>query len=106
MSAGDDDDRNHPVDVVAKRDEGVTITFADGLVAEFNLMELRLGCPCAECRSLRDRGEVSWPRPNSPLPLSLTDAEFHGGWGLSITWNDRHNTGIYPFEALRRLADG
>lgn len=98
-------DRNHPLDVVAKRDEGVTILFADDFEAKFNLMELRLGCPCAECRSLRDRGEDGWPRPHSPLPLQLTNAEFHGGWGLSITWNDGHNTGIYPFEALRNWAE-
>lgn len=98
-------DRYEPVDVEVKRDTGVTITFADGVVAEFNLVELRLGCPCAECRNLRDRGDESWPRSHSPLPLSITDADFHGAWGLSVTWNDGHSTGIYPFEALRRWAE-
>jgi DUF971 family protein len=101
-----DDDRFHPIDVEVKRDTGVTITFADEVVAVFNMVELRLGCPCAECRNLRDRdGGESWPRPNSPIPLGIVDAEFHGGWGLSLTWNDGHNTGIYPFEALRRWAE-
>ena len=98
-------DRYEPVDVEVKRDAGVTITFADDVVAEFNLIELRLGCPCAECRNLRDRGDESWPRPHSPLPLRITDADFHGAWGLSVTWNDGHSTGIYPFEALRRWAE-
>ena len=51
------DDSNEPVDLEVKRDEGVTIRFADGQVARIGLMELRLGCPCATCRSLRERGE-------------------------------------------------
>jgi DUF971 family protein len=100
------EERYEAVDITVKRDEGVTIVFGDGHRAEFNLVELRLGCPCAECRNLRDRGEQSWPRPASPLPLAIADAELHGGWGLSPSWNDGHNTGIYPFEALREWSDG
>lgn len=99
------DERFEAVDLVVKRDEGITITYADDFVARFDLMTVRLGCPCATCRSLRDRGEESWPRPGVPEPLRITDAEFHGAWGLNITWNDGHRTGIYPFEALRRWAE-
>lgn len=94
-----------PVDIVVKRDEAVTITFADGLVAEFSIMELRLGCPCATCRSLRDRHEETWPRPGSAQPLRITDAELYGAWGLQLTWNDGHATGIYPFDSLRTIAE-
>jgi len=96
------DDSNEPVDLEVKRDEGVTIRFADGHVARIGLMELRLGCPCATCRSLRERGEEGWPRPGAPNPLRITDAQFHGAYALQITWNDSHRTGLYTFEALRR----
>ena len=99
---GDVDDSNEPVDLEVKRDEGVTIRFVDGHVARIGLMELRLGCPCATCRSLRERGEEGWPRPGAPNPLRITDAQFHGAYALQITWNDGHRTGLYPFEALRR----
>ncbi len=95
-------DSNEPVDLEVKRDEGVTIRFADGHVARIGLMELRLGCPCATCRSLRERGEEGWPRPGAPNPLRITDAQFHGAYALQITWNDGHRTGLYTFEALRR----
>lgn len=93
---------SEPVDLDVKRDEGVTVEFADGHITRIDLMQLRLGCPCATCRSLRERGEAGWPRPGSPTPLRITDAELHGAYGLHITWNDGHRTGIYPFEALRR----
>ncbi len=100
------DERIEPADVEVRKGTGVTVTFADGHVADFDLMALRLGCPCASCRSLRDRGEDVWPRPGSPVPLSIDDAKFHGAWGLAFTWNDGHGTGIYPFDALRRWSEG
>jgi DUF971 family protein len=99
------DPRTEPTDVVVKRDEGVTVTFEDGHEASFNLVDLRLICPCATCRTLRDRGEDGWPRPNSPIPLRIEDATFHGAWGLTVVWNDGHSTGIYPFDALRAHSD-
>ncbi len=99
------DDRFEPIDIHVKRTEGVTITFADDFVAEFNLVALRLRCPCAECQALRQRGEDGWPRPSSPIPLEITTAEMHGAWGLSPTWNDGHATGVFPFELLRQWAD-
>ncbi|MDG2427969.1 MAG: DUF971 domain-containing protein [Acidimicrobiales bacterium] len=96
------EDRYDAVDIEVRRSEGLTVTFADGHVAEFDLMRLRLFCPCATCRTLRERGEEAWPRDGSPVRLQITDAELHGAWGLNITWNDGHSTGIYPFEQLRR----
>ncbi len=100
------DERSEPATIDVKRDEAVTITFGDGVVARFELEDLRKQCPCAECRGRRERGEVLWPRPGSPTPLRIDDAELHGAWGLNITWNDGHATGIFPFDALRRWHDG
>lgn len=100
------DERYEPKTIDVVRDEGVTIAFHDGYVAAFDLMRLRLGCPCATCRSLRDQGADTWPRPGSPTPLRIRDAHLHGAWGLVVTWNDGHDTGIYPFESLRRWHEG
>jgi ATP-binding protein involved in chromosome partitioning len=96
---------SEPLEVLVKRDTGLVIRFADELVAELSLMELRLMCPCATCRSLRDQGEEVWPRPGSPVPLRIDDARFHGAWGINITWNDGHATGIFPFESLRSWSE-
>ena len=99
------EDRHDVVDVVVERSRGLTVTFADGHVAELDLMRLRLFCPCAACRSLRERGEAAWPRHGSPTRLQITTADLHGAWGVNITWNDGHSTGIYTFEQLRRLSE-
>jgi DUF971 family protein len=37
--------------------------------------------------------------------LRIEEAELVGAWGLSVTWNDGHATGIYPWDALRRWCD-
>jgi prepilin-type processing-associated H-X9-DG protein len=100
------DERYEIADLVVNREEGITATFADGHVATFELTKLRLGCPCATCRNLRDHGEEAWPRPGDATPLRVSEAKLHGGWGLNITWNDGHSTGIYPFESLRRWSEG
>lgn len=100
------DEKYEPVTIDVARDEGVTMTFLDGHVAHFDLLSLRQGCPCATCRGLRDQGEAVWPRPGSPTPLRIDHAALHGAWGLAITWNDGHATGIFPFESLRRWHEG
>jgi ATP-binding protein involved in chromosome partitioning len=100
------DERYEPKTIDVAKDKGVTITFFDGHVASFDLMTLRLACPCAACRALRDRGEAAWPRPGSPMPLRIESANLHGAWGLVVAWNDGHATGIFPFESLRRAGRG
>jgi DUF971 family protein len=91
--------------ITVDRDSHVEITFADGTVCRFELIDLRQGCPCAGCRNARDQGRAPWtPRPGGPA-LAIADAELVGAWGLGITWHDGHSTGIYPFELLRRWCD-
>ena len=90
------------VDLNVEREIGITASFADGYVATFTLLELRLACPCATCRDLRDRGKAVF---SDATPLTISDARFHGAWGVNITWNDGHSTGIYPFESLRRWSE-
>lgn len=99
------DEREQVDDIEVDRTRAVTVRFADGLVARFGLVGLRVLCPCAGCRGLRDRGESPWPRPGVPDELSITGAELVGAYAISFTWNDGHNTGIYPFAALRRWHD-
>jgi DUF971 family protein len=89
-----------PEQVELDRAHGLTLRWDDGRELVFGLEELRVNCPCAQCRGLREQGLPTWPTPNSPQPLEAVTAELVGGWGLTITWNDRHDTGIYPWSLL------
>lgn len=98
-------DQHQVRDVTVRRESGVEVEFEDGHQCSFGLEELRKACPCAGCRADRDKGLTPWPKPSSPMPLTIADAEFVGAWGLSIQWNDGHATGIYPWESLRRWCE-
>lgn len=86
---------------VEVEDGSLVVSWADGHVSRYDLVDLRRRCPCAQCRELRARGEAVWPKPGVPEPLAVVGAELAGGWGLSLQWNDRHETGIYPWDELR-----
>jgi DUF971 family protein len=92
--------------ITVDRDSHVEVTFGDGRVCRFELLDLRLACPCAACRNARDQGLAPWPpRGRSETELSIVDARLVGAWGLGLTWDDGHATGIYPFDSLRRWCD-
>ena len=99
------DDKYDVVELAVERTVGIKVTFADNYSAEIDLMTLRLICPCATCRSLRERGKAAWPQSEGSQKLSIQDAQFHGSWGVNITWNDGHNAGIYTFQFLREIAE-
>ena len=99
------DPRTSPTAVDVERASGVEITFGDGFVVAFDLPTLRLHCPCAGCRTDREQGRDCWPKPNSPIPLAIDDAELVGAWALRIVWNDGHGTGVFPWELLRAWGD-
>ena len=92
-------------DIDVRRNEGVAVTYDDGYVASFDLEELRVNCPCAECRGLRERGGTVWPRTPSPQPLHIEHAELVGNWGITFDWNDGHGTGIFTWDVLRNWSE-
>ena len=91
-----------PASLDVDRAEGLTATWPDGETTHYALEELRVHCPCAECRGLRERGLPVWPKPASPRPLRVEDAELVGAWGITFTWNDGHSTGIFSWALLRQ----
>ena len=90
-----------PVTIDVDRAQAVTVTWDDGHVSHFDLEDLRVSCPCARCRGLRDQGEEAWPVAGAPATLRVESAQQVGNWGLNIHWNDGHTPGIYTWERLR-----
>ena len=91
-----------PASVDVDREQGVTITWSNEVVAHLGLLELRINCPCAECLEHRIAGETVWPQAGVPEPLKLLDAHLVGAYGMSFEWNDGHRTGIYTWVTLHR----
>lgn len=78
------------------------ISWADGHVSDFPPRLLRVACVCAGCvdeltgrRILREEDV-----PDDVHPLAI---EYVGRYALRFRWSDGHDTGIHPFDYLRRL---
>ena len=74
------------------------MTFVDGVVATFPLLDLRQGCPCAGCIGRRERDLPAYAGD----AITALGGELHGSYGIAIQWSDGHGTGIYGWELLRR----
>lgn len=85
----------------------LAIQWNDGAESYLDLQYLRRACPCAACGGEPDvLGNILRPS------VSYTDGSFDlmsigsvGGYALQPRWRDGHDTGLYSFQYLRRLAE-
>ena len=95
-----------PLDLQAIGHE-LAIKWPDGAESFLPLEQLRRACPCAGCNGETDiLGNVykSPAKPLTPSAFELTRVTPVGGYAIQPQWADGHNTGIYSFDYLRRLA--
>lgn len=97
--------RKVPVKISPPNAQEIQIEWNDGKKSVFQSKDLRIACPCAVCVN-----EFTGQRtldPNSIAqdirPLSISPV---GRYALHIVWSDRHTTGLYGFEYLRKLSAG
>jgi DUF971 family protein len=85
----------------------LAISWNDNTESYIGLDIMRRACPCAGCGGEPDvLGKVY--RPNvtySDNSFELQGFTLVGGYALQPQWADGHNTGIYSFQYLRRLAE-
>jgi DUF971 family protein len=112
-----------PVRIDLKRDERLLIEWADGQVSNYPIALLRTMCPCAACRNVRTEAPSSPPPPPAAAaepkprrasltvlpgdfsqPLRAESAQLVGNYALRIEWSDKHASGIYSFDYLRRIS--
>jgi len=84
----------------------LALQWNDGTESYFELERLRRACPCAGCGGEPDvLGNIV--RPNvtyADASFELAGWELIGGYAFQPRWRDGHNSGIYSFPYLRRLA--
>lgn len=97
------DPRHRPMDVGPNADGTMLrIRWHDGHESQYTPWELRLACPCAGCVDEMTGKRMLRPETMDPgvHPVEIT---YVGRYALRFRWSDGHDTGIYPFEFLRRL---
>ena len=102
---------------------GLELVWKDGTRQFVTSKALRGGCPCATCQEAR--GDLSHQKPLHPPPAPVTPGRSLlrvigataqesenllkvwpvGNYAIGIAWGDRHDSGIYTYELLRKLAE-
>lgn len=86
---------------IDRMEDGIQITWQDGQVSRFTNLFLRQNCPCAVCKETPGHAP---PQPISSAPVSIKSAHPMGRYALQFVFSDGHDTGIYSYEYLRKLA--
>jgi ATP-binding protein involved in chromosome partitioning len=83
--------------------ETIEIEWNDGKKTSHNARSLRLACPCASCVN-EITGQRTLRPESVPQDVRALSIQTVGRYALMITWSDRHNTGLYGFEYLRKIS--
>jgi DUF971 family protein len=99
-----DDDAVTPADLNVKLGEQrLAIQWRDGARSEYTLAALRAVCPCAQCRTERQRQGSNPLRilAFDPASVRVVSANLVGAYAIQFHWSDGHSTGIFDFRFLR-----
>jgi ATP-binding protein involved in chromosome partitioning len=77
------------------------ISWNDGKVSLARFIDLRMLCPCAVCVDEDTGVRKIKPEHVDPEvhPISIQSV---GNYAIKITWSDKHDSGIYSYDYLRR----
>lgn len=71
------------------------------------LEKLRRACPCAGCSGEVDILGNVYKNPARPLPATAFELKRFapvGGYAIQLFWADGHNSGIFSFDYLQKVA--
>ncbi|GDY07524.1 1-(5-phosphoribosyl)-5-[(5-phosphoribosylamino) methylideneamino] imidazole-4-carboxamide isomerase [Planctomycetia bacterium] len=93
-----------PLSIKSRQQEGVLeLQWSHGTY-RLPFRFLRGRCPCASCVN-----EVTGVRmvdvEDVPLAVAPTNIQFSGNYAIKISWNDRHDTGLFTWEYLELLSN-
>ena len=97
-----------PADVQVIGDQ-LAIKWDDASESFVSLEKMRRHCPCASCAGETDiMGNVykSPDRALGPDSFRIVRIANVGGYAINPYWGDGHSTGLYSYEALKRLGEG
>ena len=94
-----------PSDIRAETSSSrLCIKWSDGAAHEYPFVFLRGECQCARCvdeitgRRILDLSTI-------PEDIHVASMDLRGNYAVCIVWSDGHDTGLYTWEFLRKLAE-
>jgi Mrp family chromosome partitioning ATPase/DUF971 family protein len=81
----------------------ITLTWPDGQSATVSNAALRRTCSCALCVDEMTRAPLLDPQ-SIPMDVRAEKVGIIGNYAIVVDWSDGHNTGFFPFTAIKELA--
>ena len=95
---------SEPTQIIEEGDSAVTVVWDDGLESTFNARDLRIACPCASCID-EWTGAKRLDESRVPEAITFSGISIVGRYALNFRFSDGHDTGIFSFALLRKIAD-
>ena len=81
----------------------VSLTWEDGESVTVSNSALRRACNCALCVDEMTRAPLLDPA-SIPMNIRAEKISMIGNYAILVDWSDGHNTGFFPFSAIRDVA--
>lgn len=94
-----------PVQIKVGNNNHLLIKWDDESESSIGLEKLRKLCPCATCIAERENQSKSYIPLFMENQFKVVSINQVGSYAISIAWKDGHNTGIYEYPFLKKLAD-
>ena len=91
-----------PTQIIEDTDRELSIKWSDETESKYTAAELRRACPCAGCRD-EWTGEKTLDATTIPDEMTFAHISIVGRYALNFHFSDKHETGIYSFDYLRKL---
>jgi len=93
-----------PLQIQEESDREISIIWSDDAQTKYDAAQLRRACPCASCVN-EWTGEKILKDENISDETSFSNVSLVGRYALNFQFSDGHETGIYTFPYLRKLAE-
>ena len=93
-----------PTQIIEENDHEITISWSDDAETSYRAVQLRRACPCAGCVN-EWTGEKMLKDENIDENISFLHTSVVGRYALNFHFSDGHDTGIFTFQYLRKLAE-
>jgi len=92
-----------PTKISEESDSELLVSWSDNTDSLYKARALRIQCPCAGCID-EWTGEKRLDESKVPENVTFNNISLVGRYALNFVFSDGHDTGIYSFDLLRKLA--
>ncbi len=94
-----------PVQLKVLKQGELFIKWDNNTESAISLKKMRRLCPCASCSAEREKESKNFIPLFMSDQLQVAEIKTIGNYAVGVTWKDGHNTGMYEYPYLLKLAE-